>query len=210
MNILDRICLSVDFIADTNINKLIEKAKLIELRVSEINPFLIDSINLLRQNNISIILKPTSLNLDLISNLINIFPDYIDIDYSFYSINFSKINSICSKNKVKTICSMHYNEFTPDINQIHKDIIKLKDTKADYVKYVCFANDYYDNVKLYSLYSDFRNLIVFNMGEKGKISRYESILLGAAWAYTFLERPTAEGQIQIDEFIKNIKDLNYE
>lgn len=207
---LDKICLSVDFNSVTNINKLIEKAKLVELRVSEMNSFLIDAIKEFKQNNITIIIKPVVLDIDFIFEIINLSPHYIDIDYSLYSINFNKINSICSKTRVKSICSLHYNEFTPDINQIHKDIIKLKDTKADFVKYVCFANEYIDNIKLYSIYSDFRNLIVFNMGSKGKISRYESILLGAAWAYTYLENPTAEGQIQIDEFIKNLKDLNYE
>jgi 3-dehydroquinate dehydratase type I len=77
--------------------------------------------------------------------------------------------------------------------------------EADVVKIVSFARAWEDNLTILSLIPYARErrqkIVAFCMGEKGKISRIFSPLLGAAWAYASLNRnkASAPGQLTVGE-----------
>ena len=72
-------------------------------------------------------------------------------------------------------------------------------------KIVTFARSWEDNLKVLALIPYARKkrqaIVTFCMGEKGKMSRIFSPLMGAAWTYASLSRKqaSAPGQLTIQE-----------
>jgi 3-dehydroquinate dehydratase type I len=75
----------------------------------------------------------------------------------------------------------------------------------DIVKIVTFARSWEDNFSILSLISHARKrnqeIVAFCMGQKGKMSRIFSPLMGAAWTYASINRgkTSAPGQLTVEE-----------
>jgi 3-dehydroquinate dehydratase type I len=75
----------------------------------------------------------------------------------------------------------------------------------DIVKIVTFARSWEDNLNILSLISHARKrkqeIVTFCMGEKGKMSRIFSPIIGAAWTYASITRgkASAPGQLTVEE-----------
>ena len=81
----------------------------------------------------------------------------------------------------------------------------------DIVKIACKVNSNRDNARLMSLLDNDMKMIVLGMGEKGKITRLFSILLGGFCSFAAVDskRRTAEGQFTVDELNDYIKRLDF-
>lgn len=109
------------------------------------------------------------------------------------------------RKQTSIILSFHDFERTnsfPELQLLLEQMIALG---ADISKVVTFAQSWVDNLQIMSLilYARQRKhkIVTFCMGEKGKISRLLSPLLGGEWTYVALEtnKKSAPGQLTIKE-----------
>jgi 3-dehydroquinate dehydratase type I len=129
---------------------------------------------------------------------------YIDIE-SESDENYRKtLIDVANLYNCKIIISYHNFDETPDID-ILKNIVKQAETfNPAFIKIVTQAQTIDDNSKILSLYKIEKRLIAFAMGELGKESRIESLLLGAPFIYAAYDngQESAEGQITMNELKK--------
>ena len=127
--------------------------------------------------------------------------DIIDIDFNTSKQNIKNIIEYANKKKCKTIISYHNFNETPSIKKLNEIIKNTKEFNPDYIKIVCFANTDKDNKTILSLYKNQKNLIAFNMGKLGKITRIKALENKAPFIYVSAEKSkeTAEGQISINK-----------
>ena len=129
---------------------------------------------------------------------------WLDLDLDQNEDNYIKeFKTFCKGYDTKLILSVHnYNE-TPSTNIIQDYIFKSRSLNADLIKLVFFANTAEDNEKVLSLYKNNKDIIAFNMGEIGKITRATSIRLGAPFTYIALDgETTAPGQMTLNQIKK--------
>ncbi|HHH54558.1 MAG TPA: type I 3-dehydroquinate dehydratase [Bacteroidetes bacterium] len=129
---------------------------------------------------------------------------FIDLDMNNNSpvliremIDFSK------EYNCNTILSVHDYQSTPPDSVINSFIKKAKDYNPDYIKLVFYSNGIEDNERVLNLYDSNKNIIAFNMGEKGKITRVKALELGAPFMYvSHNSMQTAPGQMTREEIKK--------
>lgn len=125
---------------------------------------------------------------------------YIDLDYFDDSKIMDELKEAAKKNSAGLIISYHDIEKTPPNEFIHEIISKMIELKPDLIKLAFKSNSVEDDLRVLSLYDRYENLLAFNMGEKGKITRAASLKLGAPFAYVCKEgSPTAEGQMTVNK-----------
>jgi 3-dehydroquinate dehydratase type I len=109
----------------------------------------------------------------------------------------------------KIILSLHNFKCTPSIKTLERTFDRMVQRGADLIKIVTFARSWEDNFNIFSLLPHAkerkREIIAFCMGEKGKMSRIFSPLMGGAWTYASLkpDRASAPGQL----FVEDIKEI---
>ena len=110
---------------------------------------------------------------------------------------------IKNKNGTHMILSFHDFQRTPSTGELRKIMDRMVGYGADVAKIVTFARSWEDNLKTLALipYAQRRGqgIVTFCMGEKGKMSRIFSPLMGAAWTYASLgrARASAPGQLTV-------------
>ena len=124
---------------------------------------------------------------------------WLDLDMDYNNIEYiSGLKDFCSGYNTKLILSIHNYDITPPIEEIKAYIKKAKNLNADLIKLVFYSNSEADNERVLSLYKENANIIAFNMGELGKVTRIASIGLGAPFTYVALDgETTAPGQMTI-------------
>ena len=129
---------------------------------------------------------------------------WLDLDMTDNSKMFIiKMKEFCLQHNCKLILSVHDYEKTPGLGEIEGYIQYAEQFKPDLIKAVFYSNSPGDNAKVMSLYKKYKNIIAFNMGETGKITRIESLNAGAPWIYVASgEGSTAPGQLTIAEIKK--------
>lgn len=195
----------------SNLIRIQKTYEFVELRVDYINDFNIDMISQIR-----LVLKVKSiftcrlkkyggsfpdtkkskLN-EIIQKANNLRFDYIDIDLGI-------IKSIEIKNKKsKLIASYHNFDKTPNLEELDKITIKMKNSEADIYKYATMVNNVEDLNRIYRLLiekENNENVIALGMGEKGRISRIISPLLGGYLTYASSNGgKSAPGQIDLSK-----------
>jgi len=121
------------------------------------------------------------------------FVDMIDIELS--SPLLKSVVALAKKLGKGVIVSSHYLKHTPkNLEPILKKSLKAK---ADFVKIAAKANSFDDVMKLLSFTQQHRkqNLITMSLGPMGAISRLIFPAAGSKFTYTFLNKPTASGQV---------------
>ncbi|MEM2986703.1 MAG: type I 3-dehydroquinate dehydratase [Nitrososphaerota archaeon] len=143
---------------------------------------------------------------NIIKELIDLKPAYIDIEEEYYKKMLDLIDYIKNEN-IQLIISWHDFNGTPSINKLRNILEKIREN-GDLYKIVTTAKSINDNYKILSLY-DYLNsneknkLIAFCMGEKGLISRILCVFAGAPFTYASLSnQKTAPGQLSIIEMRK--------
>jgi 3-dehydroquinate dehydratase-1 len=112
---------------------------------------------------------------------------------------------IKNKNGTRLVLSSHDFQRTPSGGELRKLLDRMIRQGADVAKIVTFARSWEDNLKVLALMPYARRrrqaIVTFCMGEKGKMSRIFSPLMGAAWTYASLSRKqaSAPGQLTIQE-----------
>jgi 3-dehydroquinate dehydratase type I len=112
---------------------------------------------------------------------------------------------IKNKNGTRMILSSHDFQKTPSGGELRKLLDRMIRHGADVAKIVTFARSWDDNLKVLALVPYARKrgqaVVAFCMGEKGKMSRIFSPLMGAAWTYASLgrTRASAPGQLTVKE-----------
>ena len=108
---------------------------------------------------------------------------------------------IANKKKTQVILSFHDFQGTPSQGELKKLYERMARWEPNFVKIATFANSWEDNLRILSLIPDMgkknHKIVAFCMGERGKMSRIFSPLMGAAWTYTSLgkNRASAPGQL---------------
>lgn len=129
---------------------------------------------------------------------------WIDIDYRTETKQFiEKFITIAKDQKVNIIISYHDFEKTPSEEFIHKIYTKIKNLSPTLIKLVFYSNSDNDNEIVLSLYSKYKDILAFNMGDRGKRTRIECIRKGAPFTFVKSEmEQTAEGQMTLKEIMQ--------
>lgn len=139
--------------------------------------------------------------LSIIKRFIDIEPMLIDIEFNTLKRTNLGYNNL--------LVSWHNFNYTPPINKL-QSVLREMSKFSKHVKIVTYANEIRDNITILQLYNDLNdlNLIAFCMGELGIASRILSIMYGAPFTYTTLDKALAPGQLDVDtvkEIIRKIK-----
>jgi 3-dehydroquinate dehydratase type I len=138
---------------------------------------------------------------------IDLGTEYVDVEMK--SDRSLLQNLIENKNGTKVILSFHDFRGTPSPTELKGLFDRMMQWGADVIKVVTFARSWEDNLTVLSLvpYASARRqkIVTFCMGEKGKMSRVFSPMMGAAWTYAALseKQTSAPGQLTVEE-IKEI------
>ena len=147
---------------------------------------------------------------DILQNAIENGVEYIDIEIESEHEIIKNLIANAKKTGTKVILSYHNFIETPNYKFLVSVVENAIHKGADIVKIACQVNEMEDNSKLLALHKDFKNIIAFGMGEKGRISRLASIFLGAPFTYVAPDKNylTANGQFTLKEYEQLIKKLN--
>jgi 3-dehydroquinate dehydratase type I len=141
--------------------------------------------------------------LAVLQEAVDLGADYIDVELA--SERSSLQGLIRNKKGTQVILSFHDFRRTPSLKELQSLLGQMVRSGADVIKIVSFARSWEDNLTILSLIpfakARRRKIVAFCMGEKGKISRLFSPLLGAAWTYASLSRvkASAPGQLTVRE-----------
>lgn len=109
------------------------------------------------------------------------------------------------RKETNIILSFHDFEKTISFRKLQLLLEEMRALGADVSKIVTFAQSWVDNLQIMNLIHYARQrayrIVAFCMGEKGKISRLLSPLLGGEWTYVALDsnKKSAPGQLTIKE-----------
>ncbi len=201
------ICVSLNEKTFADYKKTAQKYDFVELRLDLFN-FSDEELNKLLELKTKFIVSfldtktLETKKTEKLKQAIKLGADIIDIDINISEKNIKNLVSYTKQNNCKTIISYHNFNKTPETETLENIINKINKFSPDYIKIVCQANSIYDFSKIKPLYKNYKNLIAFNMGEKGKNSRIDAIKLGSPIIYVSSQKgkETAAGQLSFDEF----------
>jgi len=129
--------------------------------------------------------------------------DMIDIELSSPLLN--QVTVLARKLKVRVIVSSHHLQGMPqDLESIFK---KSLSARADIVKIAAQARSFDDVMTMLAFTHHHRKhgLITMSLGPLGAISRLVLPAAGSQYTYTFLNKPTASGQVDIKTLKSHLK-----
>ncbi len=141
----------------------------------------------------------------------------MDMHVKFVDIEFESdrntIKEIVNKGKTtetNIIISYHNFKETPAYEDLVFIVNECRELGADIIKIATFIKEKQDNIKLLKLLEKGGNIVIAGMGEKGKVSRVMSVLLGSPFTYASVAKgkETAKGQIDFDKMEELLKELS--
>lgn len=126
--------------------------------------------------------------------------DWVDIELSSKLCN--QTIKLAHSLRKKVVVSAHdFNSTPKNIEALYK---KAKAVKAHAVKFAFYAKNEHDVMRLIDFTDDHRKEFVVTMcvGPWGALSRLLLPNFGSRWVYTFLQNPTAPGQMNIFDLKK--------
>ena len=129
--------------------------------------------------------------------------DMVDIELS--SPLLKNVLALVRKLGKKVIVSSHHLQGMPrDLEVIFK---KSLSTRADIVKIAAKANFFDDVITMINFTHRHRkqNIITMSLGPLGAISRLVLPAAGSQYTYTFLNKPTASGQVDVKTLKSHLK-----
>ena len=163
--------------------------------------------------------------LDVLRHLIEVKPDYLDVEINSESKVLKSLIDLAYDNKVKLIFSYHdfekcvtYEKTTEILTKFDEKLkrellINVDKINGSIFKIISTARVFDDNVQVLNickkLYQQDKTFVCFAMGEVGLLSRILCVKFGSLWTYGSLEEKTAPGQIKIEK-IREIHQLLFE
>lgn len=128
---------------------------------------------------------------------------YVDIEIENRTEFIEAVTTACQKRKCKVIISYHNYINTPPVGELKELVNRFFTVGADVAKIACQVNCEKDAARILALYDvDYqvqpgKKIVAIGMGDKGKITRPASLLLGAPFTYAalFVDKQTAPGQM---------------
>ena len=214
---MSRICVSI---VETTVGKALGAIKeanrladLIELRIDFLKEPRLDPLMTGRKRTFVVTCRPKEERgkysgdegerFGILKEAIALGAEYVDIEMR--SERGPVKDLIANKGRSRIILSFHDHEQTPPRKELTGLFDRMQRMGADIVKIVTHARSWEDNLTLLSLIPFARDrkqeILAFCMGEKGKMSRVFSPLMGGAWTYASLRknRVAAPGQLTVLE-----------
>jgi len=145
--------------------------------------------------------------LSVLQDAIDLGTDYIDVELASERSFLQDL--IRNKRGTDVILSFHDFRRTPSLKELQRLFDRMVRLGADVIKIVSFARSWEDNLTILSLIpfakARRQEIIACCMGEKGKVSRLFSPILGAAWTYASLNKVKASAPGQLT--VREIKDI---
>ena len=200
-----------------NLKKVQEVSNFIELRVDYIKDLSASDIKIIKENVVvENIFTCRSINeggnfsgsKEELSNIINIANN---LEFNHIDIERSLLKDIKFNKKCKIIGSYHNFKKTPNYEELTNIYNYIKDFEiVDILKIATMVVNDNDNIELTKLLINKNNVIVLGMGEKGKITRIISPLLGGYLTFASVDdNISASGQFSLKE-LKNIYGDKYD
>ncbi len=128
------------------------------------------------------------------------------VDIELTSPIKSKVIALAKQNKKLIIVSSHNFVETPTKAALNVILHKSFEYKADIVKIAAQANSFHDVITLIHFTLEHKNkkIITIALGSIGSISRLVFPLLGSLWTYSYIDKPSAPGQIPIEKIQKHL------
>lgn len=141
--------------------------------------------------------------LNFIEKLIDLKPNYIDLEFSIEKQKLSSLIDKCHESGVKIILSYHNFEKTDSIEQLINLVNEMMSYHCDVIKVITMAKEKEDNFIAFKLLEfinskKFKSL-VFCMGKNGLISRIMGPYLGNFFTFASIGAATAPGQLSITD-----------
>ncbi|HSQ97564.1 MAG TPA: type I 3-dehydroquinate dehydratase [Rickettsiales bacterium] len=194
-----------------NLEEIQKISDFVELRVDYIKDFSISDLEIIKKytykENIFTCRSIEEGGKFSNNNLLEIIYKANELDFNYIDIEISKLKNIKMKEKnSKIIGSYHNFKETPSydgLKQIYDEIISFK--FVDIAKIATNVINDEDNINLVKIIlSKKTDIIVVGMGEKGKITRIISPLIGGYLTFASVgENISAVGQISLEN-LKNI------
>lgn len=141
--------------------------------------------------------------LRILREAIELGAEYVDVEIE--SNSFLLKDLLSDRQKTRMILSFHNFQKTPSPAELKRLYDRTVQWRPDVIKVATFARSWEDNLKVLSLIPHARRekqkIVAFCMGEKGRMSRIVSPLMGADWTYASLSknRISAPGQLTVAE-----------
>ena len=142
---------------------------------------------------------------EVLEKAIELGVEFVDVELSTERSLLRRL--MANKKRTKMILSFHDFQGTPSQGQLRGLYERMVRWKPDFVKIATFARSWEDNLRILSLIpyalSKEQKIVTFCMGEKGRMSRIFSPLMGGAWTYASLarNRASAPGQLTASEMV---------
>ena len=163
--------------------------------------------------------------LDVLRRLIEVKPDYLDIEINSEPEILQTLIDLAYDNNVKLIFSYHDFEKSITYEQIAEMLIRfdeklknelsidLNKIKESIFKIILTARVFDDNINVLNICKKLsrqdKKFVCFAMGEVGILARILCVKFGSSWTYGSLEEKTAPGQINIEK-IREIHQLIFD
>ncbi|MHA1234798.1 MAG: type I 3-dehydroquinate dehydratase [Promethearchaeota archaeon] len=167
----------------------------------------------------------TNERLDVLRHLIEVKPDYLDIEINSESKVLKSLIDLAYDNKVKLIFSYHdfekcvtYEKTAEILTKFdeklkHELFMNVDKINGSIFKIISTAQVFEDNIQILNICKKLsqqdKKFVSFAMGEVGLLSRILCVKFGSLWTYGSLEEKTAPGQIKIEK-IREIHQLLFE
>jgi 3-dehydroquinate dehydratase I len=200
-----KICLSIGHTGFNQVVELLKGVALAEIRMDllELNDEQLKSVFNLHKNLIATYRANKRDFMKMVSTLnlaIENGCTYIDIDIESPESYRNKLIEKAKESGCKVILSYHNFSETPDTKQLNQIVSNLFKMGADIAKVACMANFEEDCRRVIELYSKYKNIVAFSMGEIGKNTRIEALKMGAPFTFASVKgKETAPGQMSYEE-----------
>jgi 3-dehydroquinate dehydratase I len=122
---------------------------------------------------------------------------YVDVEIEAPDTYRKELIKFAQLHKTQVIISYHHFTETPALQDLHEITDRCFKYGADIAKIVTTINNKQDIANVMALYSTYKNIVAFGMGEQGKISRVLAPLLGASYTYAAPDNGNAAAPGQI-------------
>jgi len=152
---------------------------------------------------------------NLLMTAIGAGASYVDIETGS-PVTFKKdVLAEASRCGSRVIFSYHNFKRTPADGTLKKVIDRSFLSGADMVKIACMVHSNIDNLRLLSLLSmknHMGKVVIVGMGERGRVTRVTSVLLGSPFTYASIEgcEPMAPGQMEAGRLKRAMELINNE
>ena len=163
--------------------------------------------------------------LDILSRLIEVKPDYLDLEINSESEVLKSLIDLAYDNNVQLIFSYHDFEKSITYEEIAEMLIRfdeklknellidLSKINESIFKIILTAQVFDDNLNVLNICKKLsqqdKKFVCFAMGDVGILARILCVKFGSLWTYGSLEEKTAPGQIKIEK-IREIHQLIFE